>query len=152
MWAACSRSASQAETVFVSVTSASACRFSSRIAAAISSGIGENTPWSCSVSFSRRRLRKSSRMVAHRTGNSVPTLHAETAVADHVSARVYDVSGDLVYAGQMQDAVTMSNGKVAYEMQMPAGNFKSGVYIGVVTADRDGKETIRRQFKFTVVK
>ncbi|MBV9079784.1 MAG: hypothetical protein JO102_01555 [Elusimicrobia bacterium] len=86
-------------------------------------------------------------------GSQTPTLHVEVGVADRVMTRVYDIAGDVVFEGVLEEQAPRSvDGKVAYEVAMDPTRFKSGVYIGVVTADRQGRQPIRRQFRFTVVK
>jgi hypothetical protein len=82
----------------------------------------------------------------------VPTLHVEVGAADEVSTRVYDAAGDVVFETKLSQAPTVTDGKLAYELAFDPKKFKSGVYIGVVTAKRAGRETIRRQYRFTIVK
>jgi hypothetical protein len=82
----------------------------------------------------------------------VPTLHIEVGAADKITARIYDIAGDLVFDGRVDDNHVVVNGKPAYEYGMKPGQFKSGVYNGTVTAEKGGKDTIRKTFKFAVVK
>jgi hypothetical protein len=86
------------------------------------------------------------------TKGNVPTLHAEVGAADKVTTRVYDISGDLVFEARIDANHVVVNGKPAYEYMMDPNRFKSGVYNGVVTAEKAGKDVIRKKFKFTVVK
>jgi hypothetical protein len=86
------------------------------------------------------------------TKGNVPTLHAEVGAADKVTTRVYDISGDLVFEARIDANHVVVNGKPAYEYMMDLNRFKSGVYNGVVTAEKAGKDVIRKKFKFTVVK
>jgi hypothetical protein len=82
-----------------------------------------------------------------------PTLHIEVGLAEKLSTRIYDVSGDLAYETRVDEApLVANNGSVSYEIKLPADRFKSGVYVGIVTAERAGRQTIRRQYRFTVVK
>lgn len=81
-----------------------------------------------------------------------PVLRVEIGLADSLSTRIYDVSGDLVLEGRLDGAPVVGDGKVAYEMKLATEKLRSGVYIGVVTAEREGKQAIRRQYRFTVVK
>lgn len=85
-------------------------------------------------------------------GGQVPTLHVEIGQADEVSTRIYDVAGDLVFEGRVDSKTTVVNGKSAYEHALNPDLFKSGVYIGVVTATKAGKETVRKRYRFTIVK
>jgi len=85
-------------------------------------------------------------------GGEIPTLHVEVGQADQVGYRVYDVSGDLVDEGRISDAPNVVNGKAAYEHALNSDRFKSGTYIGVVTGEKTGKDTIRKNFRFSVVK
>jgi hypothetical protein len=85
-------------------------------------------------------------------GRDVPTLHAEVGAAERVSTRIYDVSGDVVFEGRIDESPIVTDGKIAYELPLNPALFRSGVYIGVVTAERSGRETIRRQYRFTVIK
>jgi hypothetical protein len=85
-------------------------------------------------------------------GKQVPTLHAEVGAAERVSTRIYDVAGDVVFEGRIDQAPIVTDGVIAYELPLDPSIFRSGVYIGVVTAERSGRETIRRQYRFTVVK
>jgi hypothetical protein len=82
----------------------------------------------------------------------VPTIHVEVGQADTVTARVYDVAGDLVYNERVDGSHIVVAGKAAYEHAMNPSKFKSGIYHGVVTATKGGKETIRKKFRFSVVK
>jgi hypothetical protein len=82
----------------------------------------------------------------------IPTLHVEVGQADKAMVRVYDISGDLVYESRIDENHVVVNGKPSYEHALPPAKFKSGVYNGVVTAEKGGKETIRKKFKFSVVK
>ncbi len=86
------------------------------------------------------------------TGGNIPTLHVEVGAADKVTARIYDITGDLVYEARIDENHVVINGKPAYEHAMDGSRFKSGVYSGVVTAEKGGRETIRKKFKFSVVK
>ena len=85
-------------------------------------------------------------------GAESPTLHVEVGMADRVSTRIYDVSGDLVFEGRLEGSPTVQDGIAAYEIHLHSADFRSGVYVGVVTAERAGKDTIRRQYRFTIVK
>lgn len=85
-------------------------------------------------------------------GGAMPTIHVELSVADHVTTRIYDVGGDLVDSGEFVEGVSVAGGKVAYELKLDPAKYQSGVYVGVVTAERDGKDSIRQQFRFTVIK
>lgn len=82
----------------------------------------------------------------------VPTLHIEIGQAESLSTRIYDVSGDLVYESSINDAPIVVEGRPAYEHPLDADRFRPGVYIGVVTAEKSGRETVRKKFRFTVVK
>jgi hypothetical protein len=57
-----------------------------------------------------------------------------------------------VYESRIDENHVVVNGKPSYEHALPPAKFKSGVYNGVVTAEKGGKETIRKKFKFSVVK
>jgi len=85
-------------------------------------------------------------------GGETPTLRVELGAAERVSTRIYDVSGDVVFEGRIDQQPIVSDGKIAYELPLNKNLFKAGVYIGVVTAERTGRETIRRQYRFTVIK
>jgi hypothetical protein len=82
----------------------------------------------------------------------IPTLHVEVGAADKVTVRIYDISGDLVYQGRVDENQLLVNGKPSYEHAMNSSKFKSGVYNGVVTAEKAGKDIIRKKFRFSVVK
>jgi hypothetical protein len=86
------------------------------------------------------------------TQGNIPTLHVEVGAADRVTARLYDISGDLVVDERIDNNHIVVNGKPAYEYAMDINKFKSGVYSGVVTAEKAGRDVIRKKFKFTVVK
>jgi hypothetical protein len=85
-------------------------------------------------------------------GEQTPTLHVEVGAAEKITTRIYDVSGDVVYEGRIDNEPILVDGKLAYELPLDKKLFRSGVYIGVVTAQRSGRETIRRQYRFTVIK
>lgn len=80
-----------------------------------------------------------------------PTLHVSVGAAENVSTRIYDVSGDIVFQARIEDDPIVIDGEIAYELPLDKNKFKPGVYIGVVTAQRLGRETIRRQYRFSVV-
>ncbi len=82
----------------------------------------------------------------------IPTLHVEVGLSDNVTTRIYDVAGDLVYEKRIDDKISLVNGKPSYEHAMDPSLFKSGVYVGVVTAEKAGKETIRKKYRFSVMK
>ncbi|MCG3205498.1 MAG: hypothetical protein KCHDKBKB_02220 [Elusimicrobia bacterium] len=82
----------------------------------------------------------------------VPTLHIEVGQSDEVSTRIYDVAGDLVYETKVSDGIKLVNGKPCYEIPLDQTKFKSGVYTGVVTAEKSGKEPIRKQYRFSVIR
>lgn len=82
----------------------------------------------------------------------VPTLHIEVGQADKVSYRLYDVAGDLVYEGKVDVGPMVVEKKPAYEERLDVKKFKSGAYFGVVTAEKAGKDTVRKKFRFTVIK
>jgi hypothetical protein len=79
-------------------------------------------------------------------------LHVEVGQSDEVTTRIYDVSGELVYETRIDSEITVVNGKPCYEYKLDQANLKAGVYIGVVTAQKQGKETIRKRYRFTVIK
>ncbi|MCG3205852.1 MAG: hypothetical protein KCHDKBKB_02575 [Elusimicrobia bacterium] len=83
---------------------------------------------------------------------TVPTLHIEVGKANKVSTRIYDVSGDLVFQSSITSEITVVDGQPCYEVSLDPHLFKAGVYIGVVTAEKEGKETIRKQYRFTILK
>lgn len=82
----------------------------------------------------------------------IPTLHIEVRRSDEVTARIYDVSGDLVFETRINGEPIVVDGNLAYEVPLNANLFKSGVYVGAVTAKREDKETIRKSFRFSVLK
>ncbi len=75
-------------------------------------------------------------------------LHVEIGQSDVVSTRIYDVAGDLVYQAKIDNEITIVNGKPCYEYPIDPSRFKPGQYIGVVTAEKNGKETIRKRYRF----
>ncbi len=79
-------------------------------------------------------------------------LHVEIGQADSLKVRIYDLAGDLVYESRITEAPIAVNGKSAYEHKLDASRFKSGAYIGVVTAERSGKETTRKKFRLTFLR
>jgi hypothetical protein len=82
----------------------------------------------------------------------VPTLHIEVGQADKVTTRVYDVSGGLVFEGRVDELIVTVNGKLSYEYAFDPKLFTSGVYTGEVTAEKAGIATIRKEYRFTVIK
>ena len=85
-------------------------------------------------------------------GHQQPILHVEVGAAERVRTRIYDVSGDVVFEGDVDTTPIIKGSKIAYELPLDPNRFRPGVYIGVVTAYREGRETIRRQYRFTVIK
>lgn len=85
-------------------------------------------------------------------GHQIATLHVEVSPPDKVSTRVYDVSGDLVYESRLAETPIAVGGKAAIEHVLESGRFRSGVYFGVVTAEKAGEETIRKRYRFSVIK
>lgn len=82
----------------------------------------------------------------------IPTLHIEVGRADRISVRIYDVAGDLVYETTISESPVAIDGKSAYEHALDPKAYKSGVYVGVVTAEKADQETIRQKFRFTIEK
>ncbi len=62
------------------------------------------------------------------------------------------MAGDLAYEARIQEEAVAIKGKPAYEHRMDPNLFKTGVYIGVVTAEKSGKNTLRKNFRFSVIK
>lgn len=85
-------------------------------------------------------------------GSDTPVLHVEIGQADRVTTRIYDVAGDLVFETRIDKTPILVNGIPAYEEPLDPARFRSGTYIGVVTAERSGKETVRKKYRFTIVK
>jgi hypothetical protein len=81
-----------------------------------------------------------------------PTLHVEVGQADRITARIYDISGDLITEFTLTSQPQVINGKSAYEQALDSSLFKSGVYVGVIIAEKGGKETIRKNFRFSILK
>lgn len=82
----------------------------------------------------------------------IPMVHIEVGMSDRVSMRIYDVAGDLVYETRITDMPQAVRGKSAYEHSLDIARFKSGVYVGVITAEKSGKETLRKTFRFSILK
>lgn len=80
-----------------------------------------------------------------------PVLHAEVGVADEVTFRIYDLSGELVHTVQMAGSPSLVNDKFAYEAQWDVSNVASGVYVVALTAKKEN-ETLRKNFKVGIVK
>lgn len=78
-----------------------------------------------------------------------PILHVEIGQADSVSTRIYDAAGDLVHEARVDSQIVLVNGKSAYRHPLAIKRIKPGVYIGVVTATKNGKETVRKRYRFT---
>jgi len=85
-------------------------------------------------------------------GGETPVLHVEIGKVDVIRMRIYDIAGDLVFEGRIDAAVKVVNGLPAYEQSVDPSRFKSGAYIGVVTAEKAGKEAARKKFRFSVIK
>jgi hypothetical protein len=81
-----------------------------------------------------------------------PVVHIEVGMSDRVALRIYDVAGDLVYEARITDQPQAIRGKSAYEHALDVSRFKAGVYVGVVSADKAGKETLRKTFRFSILK
>ncbi len=84
-------------------------------------------------------------------GGRNPILHFETGVADEVTMRIYDASGELKHTISMGNSPTVVNDKYAYEAVWDVSNIASGVYVVTATAKKDG-QTLRKNFKLAVVK
>ena len=84
--------------------------------------------------------------------NQTAILHVEVGMADAVRTRVYDAAGDLVWESRIDNSVVMVNGKPAYEMPMDMSRLTSGVYRGYVTAEKNGEETLRKSYTFSVIR
>lgn len=81
-----------------------------------------------------------------------PILRVGIGKVQDLSTRIYDISGDLVFEARIDTEIKVIHGKPTYEYPLDPTRFKSGVYLGVVTAIKDGKETIRQHYRFTVVR
>jgi hypothetical protein len=82
--------------------------------------------------------------------DTVPTLHVEVGQSDDVSYRIYDSAGELVEEGRLGAEIKVIDGVPAYEQALDGSRFRSGVYVGAVTAKKAGEETLRINFRFTV--
>ncbi len=80
--------------------------------------------------------------------NDNPILHVEVGMANSVSTRIYDPAGDLVYETRVDSAVKVVNGKPAYEAPLDITHLKPGAYIGIVTATKNGSESLRKRYRF----
>lgn len=83
--------------------------------------------------------------------NQAPVLHIEIGMSDKISVRIYDVSGELVYESKINESPQVIRGSSAYEHTIDA-TLKPGVYLGVVTADKAGKDSVRQNFRFSILK
>jgi len=85
-------------------------------------------------------------------GEQIPVLHAEVGQADVIRARIYGVDGDLIYESRINEAPIVVDGKSSYEHRIDPSRLKSGAYIGVITAEKSGRETVRKKFRFSIIK
>ncbi len=84
-------------------------------------------------------------------GGRNPILHFETGIADEVTLRIYDSSGELKHTISMGNSPAVVNDKYAYEAVWDVSNMASGIYVVAASAKKDG-QTLRRNFKLAVVK
>lgn len=88
-------------------------------------------------------------------GGQRPVLHVAVGVADRVTFRIYDISGQLVHEAMVEGApqVVDDGGgpQYAYEHTWD-GHIPSGVYLYVVVAEKNGQGAIRKTGKLAVVR
>lgn len=86
------------------------------------------------------------------TGRDGATLHIEVGKAESLGVRLYDVAGELVNEFYIENKPDVIDKKVVYEVPLDLSKFESGVYLGVVTAKKSGKQDVRKKFRFSVLK
>jgi len=74
---------------------------------------------------------------------STPNLHLDMNEDGPFTTRIYDISGT-----QLQE-FEIPNGQT--EVPLDISNFKSGIYVGVMSGSVNGMEPFMRRFSFTVV-
>lgn len=85
-------------------------------------------------------------------GGQSPTISIEVEQPDKLMLRIYDSAGGLAFETQVSDPEKAVADKQIYRVALDSKNFKSGIYYGVVTAQRSGQEAVRKKFSFTIVK
>jgi hypothetical protein len=84
-----------------------------------------------------------------------PTIHLAVGVADKVTIRIYDVSGQDVHQATIDTPPSIiddgSGPKYAYEFPWN-GHIPSGVYLYTIVAEKSGQPAVRKAGKFAVVR
>jgi hypothetical protein len=79
----------------------------------------------------------------------VPVVRVETP-AERVTTHIFDMSGDLVYQSKLEE-ISLAQDEIAFEQKLNLDLFRSGVYVGLVTAVTN--EGVRYgRYQFTVVR
>ncbi|TBR19407.1 hypothetical protein EPO15_14270 [bacterium] len=88
-------------------------------------------------------------------GGARPTLHVAVGMADRVTIRIYDISGQQVHQATLDSSPSViddgSGPKFAYEFPWD-GHIPSGVYLYTVVAEKNGQGAIRKTGKLAVVR
>lgn len=84
-----------------------------------------------------------------------PTLHVEMGVANRVSLRIYDISGELVHTAELSEMPGVlrdaEGARYAYEYKWDVSGVAPGVYICMAEGEKDG-ERLKKIFKLAVLK
>ncbi|TPW19408.1 MAG: NHL repeat containing protein [Elusimicrobia bacterium] len=88
-------------------------------------------------------------------GGARPTFHLAVGVADKVTLRIYDISGQDVHQATIDTPPSIvddgAGPKYAYEYPWN-GHIPSGVYLYTIVAEKSGQPAIRKAGKFSVVR
>ncbi|TBR23271.1 T9SS type A sorting domain-containing protein, partial [bacterium] len=88
-------------------------------------------------------------------GGARPTIHVSVGLADKVTIRIYDVSGQEVHQATIDTPPSIiddgSGPKYAYEYPWN-GHIPSGVYLYTIVAEKSGQPAVRKAGKFAVVR
>jgi len=85
-------------------------------------------------------------------GGTNPVLHVECGIADSVEFEIYNIAGEKVHSGFMENQPAIVNGKYAYESKWDVRGTASGVYIYLVRARKAGESEFRVMKKLAVIK
>ncbi|MCB4792671.1 MAG: T9SS type A sorting domain-containing protein [Elusimicrobia bacterium] len=80
-----------------------------------------------------------------------PTIHIEVGIADLIDFRIYDVSGDLIFKGELTSAPQVIGLQYAYEYLLNS-DIQSGTYICKVQAKKQGMNDITTTIKFAIIR
>ncbi|TPW18148.1 MAG: Uncharacterized protein FD129_85 [bacterium] len=88
-------------------------------------------------------------------GGARPTVHVAVGLADKVTIRIFDISGQDVHQATLDTPPSIiddgSGPKYAYEFPWN-GHIPSGVYLYTVVAEKSGQPAVRKAGKFAVVR